>query len=587
MSYKVDNAIIMAAGYASRFAPLSYEKPKALLNIKGEILIERQINQLRQAGIEEIIVVVGYKKEQFAYLEEKFNVILIENKEYSTKNNHSTIYSVKEYLKNTYICSSDNYFAVNPFESEVDAPYYAAAYADGCTKEWCIDCDENDWITHVTIGGQDAWYMLGHAFWSEDFSKKFIFYLESVYDKPETKDKFWEEIYMDYIDKLKLKIRRYEDNFIFEFDSLDELREFDEQYVNHSGSAIMKKVVGELECEEKDIRDIIPVKNSAGEVEGFHFSVRNSRYMYEYETERLKEVNKTADKIIIEEVLNKILDIQKIEKISRMGGLTNRTYLVELPDENKYVVRLPGEGTEQIINRKDEKVSAELACHIGIDTNLYYFNENTGVKISQYIDDSQTMNAELLRKNENIVRVSSILKKLHSSKVDTGVSFDVIHLADTYERFISQNDGFFYEDYEEVKEYINKIKEEYISSVDKRPCHNDPLCENWILQDDKNMYLIDWEYAGMNDPIWDLADVSIEATYTEEMDRLLLKSYLEHEPTVNEWKAFNINKVLIDYLWSLWGKTRAVYEGKDMESYALMRYTRMRENMKKLNKESM
>lgn len=89
----------------------------------------------------------------------------------------------------------------------------------------------------------------------------------------------------------------------------------------------------------------------------------------------------------------------------------------------------------------------------------------------------------------------------------------------------------------------------------------------------------------MNDSIWNFADVSIEAAYTKEMDRLLLKIYLEHEPTVNEWKAFNINKVLIDYLWSLWGKTRAVYEGEDMESYALMRYTRMRENMKKLNKE--
>lgn len=99
---------------------------------------------------------------------------------------------------------------------------------------------------------------------------------------------------MEHIDKLKLKIRRYEDDFIFEFD---------EQYVNHFGSAIMKKVVVELECEEKDIRDIIPVKNSTGEVEAFYFSVRNSRYIYEYKTERLKEVNKKADKIIIQEYI--------------------------------------------------------------------------------------------------------------------------------------------------------------------------------------------------------------------------------------------------------------------------------------------
>lgn len=290
MSYKVDNAIIMAAGYASRFAPLSYEKPKALLNIKGEILIERQIKQLLEAGIEEIVVVVGYKKEQFTYLKEKYNVILVENKEYNTKNNHSTIYAVKDFLKNTYICSADNYFAINPFESEVESPYYAAVYAEGYTKEWCMDYDENDWITDVTIGGQNAWYMLGHAFWSQKFSEKFKFYLEKVYDRSETKNKFWEEIYMDHIDELKLKIRRYTDDVIFEFDSLDELRLFDERYMLHSGSVIMEKVAATLKCKEQDIREIFPVKNSLGEVVGFRFCLEEACFIYEYEKGQLGEV---------------------------------------------------------------------------------------------------------------------------------------------------------------------------------------------------------------------------------------------------------------------------------------------------------
>ena len=290
MSYKVDNAIIMAAGYASRFAPLSYERPKALLNIKGEVLIERQINQLRQAGIEEIIVVVGYKKEQFEYLKEKYGVILVENKEYSMRNNHSTIYAAKDYLHNTYICSADNYFLENPFEAYVESPYYAAVYAEGYTKEWCMEYDENDWITSVTIGGQDAWYMLGHAFWSEDFSRKFVHYLEQSYNLPETKNKFWEEIYMDHIDELRLKIRRYEESIIFEFDSLEELRVFDENYVNHSGSAIMEELAYTLKCEEGEIGNIIPIKDSVGEVEGFHFQVRNKQYGYTYTNGCLKEV---------------------------------------------------------------------------------------------------------------------------------------------------------------------------------------------------------------------------------------------------------------------------------------------------------
>lgn len=101
MSYKVDNAIIMAAGLSSRFAPISYEKPKALIEVKGEVLIERQIRQLKEAGIENIILVVGYKKEQFAYLVEKMGVTIVENDEYNVRNNNSSIYAVRKYLKNS------------------------------------------------------------------------------------------------------------------------------------------------------------------------------------------------------------------------------------------------------------------------------------------------------------------------------------------------------------------------------------------------------------------------------------------------------------------------------------------------------
>lgn len=99
MSYHVDNAVIMAAGTSSRFAPLSYEKPKALIEVKGEILIERQLRQLQEAGICQVLLVVGYQKEQFAYLKKKFDVILIKNNDYLFRNNHASIYAVKNYLK--------------------------------------------------------------------------------------------------------------------------------------------------------------------------------------------------------------------------------------------------------------------------------------------------------------------------------------------------------------------------------------------------------------------------------------------------------------------------------------------------------
>ncbi|MCM1213702.1 MAG: NTP transferase domain-containing protein [Lachnospiraceae bacterium] len=290
MSYKVDNAVIMAAGTSSRFAPLSYEMPKALIEVKGEILIERQIRQLHEAGISQVILVVGYRKEQFEYLKDKFGVNIVENKDYLSRNNNASIYAVRRYLGNTYICSSDNYFSQNPFESEVSEAYYAAVYADGDTAEWCLREDPAGYIDQVTVGGRDAWYMLGHAFWDERFSRKFMEILEKVYEQPETRALLWESIYMAHLDELKLKIRKYPENDIFEFDTLDELRMFDNSYIEDTRSKILKATAAKLQCREADITDIRAFRDSDNEAAGFMFSAGRDRYEYVYETKKIRRV---------------------------------------------------------------------------------------------------------------------------------------------------------------------------------------------------------------------------------------------------------------------------------------------------------
>lgn len=290
MSYVVDNAIILAAGTASRFAPISYEKPKALIEVKGEVLIERQIRQLQEAGISEIIVVVGYKKEQFMYLREKYGVVIVENNDYLTRNNNGSIYAVKSYLGNSYICSSDNYFTKNPFELIVDESYYAALYSVGATNEWCMTEDENGYINDVQIGGSDSWYMLGHVFWSQKFSIKFLDILERIYEQPQTKDALWEKIFIANLDDLKMKIRKYDSDSIFEFDTLDELREFDDTYLVNTRSKILKSVAKRLKCEEKDIKEVIAYKDSQNEAVGFRFKCRERQYEYSYCEGTVKEI---------------------------------------------------------------------------------------------------------------------------------------------------------------------------------------------------------------------------------------------------------------------------------------------------------
>ena len=285
---KVDNAIIMAAGTASRFAPLSYEKPKALIEVRGEVLIERQIRQLREAGIEEVVVVTGYKAEKFEYLKDKYGIVLINNPYYLTRNNNSSIYAAREFIKNSYICSSDNYFITNPFESDVDESYYAAVYIEGETGEWCISEDDG-WIKDVKVGGQDSWVMLGHVFWSESFSRSFLHILEDEYEWPETADKLWETIYIEHINELPMKIRKYPADFIFEFDTLDELREFDDSYISNTRSEILTKIAGELGVEEKEIRSVKAFKDKDNAAAGFTFET-GKKYKYYYKTEAMEEL---------------------------------------------------------------------------------------------------------------------------------------------------------------------------------------------------------------------------------------------------------------------------------------------------------
>ena len=287
---KVDNAIIMAAGTSSRFAPISFEKPKALINVRGEILIERQIRQLKEAGIGEVVVVMGYKADHFQYLRDKFDVVLIHNDEYLMRNNNSSIYAVRDYLKNSYICSSDNYFIDNPFDKDVDESYYSSVYVKGLTNEWCIR-EENGWIKDVKIGGRDSWIMMGHVFWSSSFSNKFISILEEEYDKKETADKLWESIYIEHIGSLPMKIRKFPDNYIFEFDTLDELRVFDNSYMDNSGSEILKCISKKLGVRERDITNLRAFKSSDNSASGFDFFASGKEYRYLYKTNDMEEKN--------------------------------------------------------------------------------------------------------------------------------------------------------------------------------------------------------------------------------------------------------------------------------------------------------
>lgn len=275
--YKVDNAIIMAAGFSKRFLPISLETPKALLTVKGEVLIERQIKQLKEAKVNDIYVIVGYKAEKFEYLSKKYGVTLIENNNYQTRNNNGSIWVAKKLIRNSYICSADNYFVENVFENNVKDTYYSTVYANGYTPEWCVTEDKEGYINNVTIGGYNSWYMIGHVFWNEKFSEKFLHILRNEYDREITKPKLWEHIYIEHLDELKMSIRKYSADKIFEFDTLDELRKFDTTYIYNTNSSILKKIAQSLNALEEDINKIEPI-NLSENCCNFKFLCKDTAY---------------------------------------------------------------------------------------------------------------------------------------------------------------------------------------------------------------------------------------------------------------------------------------------------------------------
>lgn len=285
-----------------------------------------------------------------------------------------------------------------------------------------------------------------------------------------------------------------------------------------------------------------------------------------------------VDKTKLEALAQEVFPHSCIESAKRLGGMTNRTYQVKIAGAN-YVFRIPGEGTSDLINRSDEKISNALACKLDIDAQVLYFDGKTGLKVSEYIEGAKTMSAENMRESKNIAEAAHLLNRLHTCKENTQVAFEVFNMAGRYESIITSNNVALYDDYDEVRQQVMAIKNALDElKVEKTPCHNDPLCENWV-RDVSRMYLVDWEYAGMNDPLWDVADVSIEADFDQEKDMLFLREYFQGEPNEETIFRFNANKVFLDFLWSLWGKTRVPFDGQPLEDYAFKRYARMKNNL--------
>ena len=270
-------------------------------------------------------------------------------------------------------------------------------------------------------------------------------------------------------------------------------------------------------------------------------------------------------------------------KITRLGGLTNLVHLVETKDAN-IIVRIPGEGTENYINRATELTNATAAWRAGISAEVIWADVKTGVMISRAIDGIETMTPTLFRtRSGSPMRAGKALAKLHNSGETFDFRFELFTMIEDYLKVLSTKDVNLPDGYHDIVKAANPVKEVLDANpIPLTPCHCDPLCENF-LDDGKNMWIVDWEYSGMNDPLWDLGDLSVEAGMDDTQEAELLSAYFGAEPTAAQKGRVVIYKAMCDLLWTLWGLIQLA-DGNladDFWVYATERFERCKALMQK------
>ena len=489
--FRVQNAVIMAAGMSSRFAPLSYEIPKGLLKVKGQRLIEREIEQLQEAGIEDITVIVGYLQEKMFYLADKYDVKIVVNNDYYKYNNCSSLMLVRDQLSNTYICSSDNYFVENPFEKYVYRGYYSTIFAEGETDEYCATVDSNNMIVDIQIGGENTWAMVGHVYFDRVFSEKFVEILEKEFKHEPYKEQLWEDYYSRHVHELHLEARHYSADIVKEFDSLDELRQFDERYLMNSNSEIIDNICETLHCIASDIMNIKPLKD----------------------------------------------------------GLTNTSFSFDCLGK-KYVYRHPGVGTEKYIDRSSEAASMEIAAKLQIDRTFVAMSKDKGWKISEFITNARALDYDNW---DHVEKAMELLRKLHQSGEKTNHNFDLIAGIDDFKEKLQASNRFEFDGLDELDQLIATLIEFLKKDkAEKVLCHGDSYSPNFLLNEQDEMSLIDWEYSGMGDPAGDIGTFICCSNYTLEQAERVLEIYSQGALDMKTKRHYLASVAVTSYHWFLW-----------------------------------
>lgn len=529
-SKNINQAVILAAGRTRDF-----DKPIGFLEIEDFTLIERSINLLFNENIENIVIVTGYKHEYFDALTKDKRINIVYNEKYKWTGTMYSLSLAKDLIKGDFLLVENDLI----FEER--------------TLKYLVENNNRDCmlITNETGSGDEAFVEINHGFIYK--ISKDIHQLNRIDGEMIGLSKISYEVFKLMLEEFKTNKNPY---LNYEYLLMDIGRNYNIGYT---------KIDDLVWAEIDNLNQYNHVKNAV------------------FPRMKRKEITIRIDKLkhIASEAMG--IDMDSIEGVQPIGGMTNKNYKIVVKGKN-YVLRIPGAGTEEMISRTSEKINSRLAFENGFDSELIYFNEQTGVKISTFIENTETLNGRTAKKEENMNMVADILKRLHNSSFKFGSEFDAFKIAEEYEKLLKKYNGKNFGDYYEVKEKVMSLKKVMDSfNITKCPCHNDTVPENFIKSGESKIFLIDWEYSGMNDPMWDIAAHSMECNFSEDDEELFLNIYFNGEIDEQHRIRILINKIMQDFIWSTWTNIKEA-KGDDFGSYGINRYNRAKANLEKLNK---
>lgn len=526
----MDTAVILAAREEKEF-----DIPVPLIKcLDGSTLLDRSVAILKEVGINKIIVVTGYRSDLFSSIYD--NLIIVYNEKYRDTSSMASLSLVAPYVSDDFLLIESDVLYERTFLDRLiqssSKNCFSIIQESGSGDEAFVELEEG-FVKHISKDIHQLCHVDGEMVGLSKISIQTFHQMLKKWKDCDNDLMNYEYLLLDCVQLHELTAIKSLDLICYEVDTDKDL-------------LYLKETVYPILCRKEN-----------------PFDRRNVLSFYQ-------------------DIMSDTVFEDKDILIDQIGGMTNRNFKITHAG-NSYVLRVPGNGTEGMVVRKNEDYNTRLASQIGITPELLYLNIDSGIKLTKYIDGAETLNGATIQRLSNLKQVIENVHKLHYSGVRLNNDFNVFKEILVYEELLEKAKGTMYEGYEIIRPKVFALADTLNTlGVTLAPCHNDLVAENFVKRSDGKIFLIDWEYSGMNDPLWDLAALFIECDFTKENRERALKLYFGEEAIPSSiYTKLTIYQVLMDVLWAIWTRLKEA-QGDDFGSYGMMRFQRAMEGLNQL-----